>query len=271
MWKRLAFTSLCLLVLGKPVPAQSLNDIIRCGIQRGMREAALYEWRKLPSAEIACIEQNLHRQGLSVDALANRGIRPSDSRFAQLLSDCRNQFAQTPQVNSTASSPYVVDGLSLGGQVQPNSQAYQRYQCGPSDKFHGFTWCHEEHTSNEHGNDISLSHSILHSQDGTAGYTIPEAGEMVGLSRNGSYEPRGGRRDGHALSRRPYFRIICVDGVGLCDQSIACARRACRRCQSGGAAAFRSVRSHRFRLVNQRGPYNVTNYSNPARDKIIPL
>ena len=102
--------------------------------------------------------------------------------------------------------------------------------------------------------------------------TTKHAESILSFPRPGpAHEPRGGRRDGHALSRRPYFRIICVDGVGLCDQSIACARRACRRCQSGGAAAFRSVRSHRFRLVNQRGPYNVTNYSNPARDKIIAL
>jgi hypothetical protein len=89
MWKRLAFTSLCLLVLGKPVFAQNL---------------------------------------------------------------------------------YVVDGLPLGGPVQPNSQAYQRYQCGQSDKFPGLTWCHEEHTTNERGNEITLSHSILHSQEGTALY-----------------------------------------------------------------------------------------------------
>jgi hypothetical protein len=68
MSKRFAFACVCLLILGKPVFAQNLNDIIRGGIQRSMREAALYEWRTLPSGETACIEQNLHRQGLSVDA-----------------------------------------------------------------------------------------------------------------------------------------------------------------------------------------------------------
>jgi uncharacterized protein len=171
MLKRLAFACVCLLSLGRPVFALNLNDLIQGAIQQGMRQEALFEWRKLPTPEIACIDQNLHQQGLSIDALANRGILPSNSRLAELRSDCRSQLAQSPQpAPAASSSPYVVDGLALGGQVQFGSQAYQRYQCGPSDKFPGFIWCHEEHAANERGNEITLSHSILHSQDGTAFY-----------------------------------------------------------------------------------------------------
>src|SRR5262249_23512421 len=41
-------------------------------------------------------------------------------------------------------SKYVVnglDGLRLGGQVSPQSNEYQKYQCTPSDQFEGVTWC----------------------------------------------------------------------------------------------------------------------------------
>jgi hypothetical protein len=172
--KRFAFLCVCLLFLGRPVFALNLNDLIRDAVQNGiMRNAAWSDWRHLPTSEVSCIDQNLRQQGLSVEALVNRGIRPNDPRLAQLRASCQNQIVQPPPSPSTQfvqSSPYIVDGLSLGGQVQPHSQAYQRYQCGPSDKFSGFIWCHEEHATNERGNEITLSHSILHSQDGTAFY-----------------------------------------------------------------------------------------------------
>jgi hypothetical protein len=71
---------------------------------------------------------------------------------------------------SAQASPYVVDGLSLGTRFQSDNPAYQRYQCGPSDKFPGFTWCHEDHTTKQQGEEITRSHSILEDQNGTAWY-----------------------------------------------------------------------------------------------------
>jgi hypothetical protein len=55
-----------------------------------------------------------------------------------------------------------------GGQVKSENLAHQEYQCRPSDKFSGFIWCHEEHTTPD--NRVMRSHSILQSQDGTAYY-----------------------------------------------------------------------------------------------------
>jgi uncharacterized protein len=171
MRKRLALFCVFLLVLGSSSFALNLNDLIRGAIQEGVRQAVLSEWRKLPTSEIACIDRNLHQQGLSIDSIGSWGIEPSDPRLAQLRASCRKQFVQTPsQFGSAQQSPYIVDGLALGSQVQFGSQAYQRYQCGPSDKFSGFIWCHEEHKTKERGNEITHSHSILHSQDGTAFY-----------------------------------------------------------------------------------------------------
>lgn len=80
----------------------------------------------------------------------------------------RNKLATVPQLSFVAASPYVVDGLALGGQVKSGTQAYQPYQCRPSDKFSGFVWCHEEHATPD--NQVMRSHSILQSPDGTAYY-----------------------------------------------------------------------------------------------------
>lgn len=86
-------------------------------------------------------------------------------------------FAQSPtpigKSSTTATSQqtlYVVDGLPLGGHVRPESEAYKQYQCGPSEKFPGFTWCHKERTEKTKRGEVTLSNSILHSQDGTALY-----------------------------------------------------------------------------------------------------
>jgi predicted aspartyl protease len=67
-------------------------------------------------------------------------------------------------------SPYIVDGLVLGGHVHFESQAYKQFHCTPSEKFAGFTWCHKDNTEKTNRGEIVSSNSILHSQDGTAVY-----------------------------------------------------------------------------------------------------
>jgi hypothetical protein len=82
--------------------------------------------------------------------------------------DLRNNLVKIPRFSTVAASKYFVDGLSLGGHVESGNLAHQEYQCRPSDKFSGFIWCHEEHTTPD--NRVMRSHSILQSQDGTAYY-----------------------------------------------------------------------------------------------------
>ena len=82
--------------------------------------------------------------------------------------DCLDNLVKTPRFSLVAASNYRVDGLTLGGQVKSRRLAYQPYQCRPSDKFSGFIWCHEEHTTPD--NKVMRSHSVLQSQDGTAYY-----------------------------------------------------------------------------------------------------
>ncbi len=67
-------------------------------------------------------------------------------------------------------SPYVVDGLALGGQVRFGSEAYRQYRCTRSDTYPGFTWCHKKKKEQTKRGEVTSSNSILHSQDGTAVY-----------------------------------------------------------------------------------------------------
>jgi hypothetical protein len=78
--------------------------------------------------------------------------------------------SKNDQPSNAPSSPYIVDGLPLGGRVVFESQAYKQYHCSPSEKFPGFTWCHKEETKREGHNEILTSNSILHAPDGTAWY-----------------------------------------------------------------------------------------------------
>ncbi len=170
---RLIFLCVLPLVLSTSAFAQNVNDFVNLFggmMQQAMRPAAQSEWRRLPPPELSCLDQALREQGASIDALINRGVMPSDPRLAQVRSDCRGQLAQGPEPDGAQSSPYVVDGLALGGQVRFESEAYKQYHCTPSDKFPGFTWCHKEKTEKTKRGEVTSSNSILHSQDGTALY-----------------------------------------------------------------------------------------------------
>jgi hypothetical protein len=152
------------MLIPAPAFAQNLNDVLnllRGAVQQGMKQTAQAEWQKLPPAEISCLDQSLHQQGGSVDALVARGVLPSDPRLSALRSNCRSQTAQNPPAVTTQPSPYVVDGLALGGRVRFDSQAYQQYQCGPSDKFPGFTWCHAERTEKTNRGEVLLKRPRL--------------------------------------------------------------------------------------------------------------
>ena len=74
------------------------------------------------------------------------------------------------QQTTPDSSLFLVDGLALYGHVRFESQAYREYQCSPSDKFPGFTWCHKEKTEKTNRGEVTFANSILHNRDGTAVY-----------------------------------------------------------------------------------------------------
>ena len=85
-----------------PALAQNINDLLTIfggDRQRAARQAAQAEWRRLPPAEMACIDQRLRRKGSSVEALVRRGVKPSAARLIELRSSCR-QFVEGVQTDT---------------------------------------------------------------------------------------------------------------------------------------------------------------------------
>ena len=85
-----------------PALAQNINDLLTIfggGRPQATRQAAQAEWRRLPPAEIACIDQRLRRKGSSVEALVRRGVKPSAGRLIELRSSCR-QFVESVQTDT---------------------------------------------------------------------------------------------------------------------------------------------------------------------------
>jgi hypothetical protein len=84
-----------ILVVGMHVPnpafAQNMNDLLTIfgSDRRRAAQAAQTEWRRLPPAEMSCIDQGLRRKGSSVEALVRRGVKPSATRLIDLRSSCR--------------------------------------------------------------------------------------------------------------------------------------------------------------------------------------
>jgi hypothetical protein len=73
-----------------PAFAQNINDLLIFGGDRQRAaQAAQTEWRRLPPAEMSCIDQGLRRKGSSVEALVRRGVKPSAARLIELRSGCR--------------------------------------------------------------------------------------------------------------------------------------------------------------------------------------
>jgi hypothetical protein len=69
-----------------------------------------------------------------------------------------------------AKPAYAIDGLDLGARVQTGSAAYRAYECSPSELFAGFTWCHRTSSEKASRGKAEISHTLMHSADGTIVY-----------------------------------------------------------------------------------------------------
>src|SRR5262245_13749528 len=169
-----SFALLWLLGSASSALAQGPDEFLRTFgtiTQPATVQATQAAWGKLPSKEIGCLNDALHQQGGSVEALIQRGVLPSDPRHANEQSKCQNQSeAQEPQPIGSQRSVYEVRGVALGATVAFGSSAYREYECGPSDQFDGFTWCQRTRKEKERRGTFGATYSILHSRDGTAVY-----------------------------------------------------------------------------------------------------
>ncbi len=170
--RRGSFALLCLLGSASLALAQDPDDFLRTFgtiTQPATVQATEAAWAKLPSKEVGCINDALHQQGGSVEALIQRGVLPSDPRLANERSNCQKQ-SERQEPPGSQRSVYAVGGVALGATVQSESSAYREYKCGPSDQFDGFTWCQKTRKGKERRGRFNATYSILHSPDGVAVY-----------------------------------------------------------------------------------------------------
>jgi hypothetical protein len=73
------------------VHAQNINNLFTIfggDNQRGPTQAQA-EWRRLPPAEMSCIDHRLRSKGSSVEALIRGGVKPSAAQLVELRFGCR--------------------------------------------------------------------------------------------------------------------------------------------------------------------------------------
>jgi hypothetical protein len=172
--RRGSFALLCLLGSASSALAQGSDDFIRTFgtiAQPATVQATQAAWAELPSKEVGCINDALHQQGGSVEALIQRGVLPSDPRLANERSNCQKQSErQERQPTGSQRSVFTVGGVALGATVQSGSSAYREYKCGPSDQFDGFTWCRKTGKGKGRQGSFNAIYSMLHSPDGVTVY-----------------------------------------------------------------------------------------------------
>ena len=118
-------------------------------INSAIADSARREWRSRSVADYNCLDSH----NLSADQLAANGIGPNAPGIRRLLYECAHARTspriEPKPVTTLTVGPYhpnfAVDGLALGGAVNPDSAAYKAYACRPSVGFGGFTWCSTHH------------------------------------------------------------------------------------------------------------------------------
>ena len=109
-----AFILIAVIEVTNPALAQNINDLLTIfgGEKQRTARQAQVEWRRLPPAEMACIDQRLRRKGSSVEALVRRGVKPSAARLIELRSGCR-QFVEGVQTDTAPALARVATGSPM--------------------------------------------------------------------------------------------------------------------------------------------------------------
>jgi hypothetical protein len=161
--------TICLPRIGTAQDARDVISLFRSLAQTTLVQSAQRAWSKLPDEELVCLNKVLAGRGGSVASLVQQGVQPGDPDLSGLRASC-GTAPTVRTVDGYRPTVYAVDGLALGGRVQPDSPAYREYQCAPSEQFSGYTWCRKRTDEQTSRGRFSSSRSILHSGGGVALY-----------------------------------------------------------------------------------------------------
>jgi hypothetical protein len=168
-------------------------------------------WTNIPANELECIDQALRKEGTSARTLQRRGVAQTNERIVKLRAECQKQLAQAPAPAALPKSKFSVDGLSLGSLAPTELDNYSEFQCDPSELFTGLTWCQHAERERIGRRELSVSTSILHTQDGRAAY-VNRASEPPGFDAAG-VEKELERLSAHFGKPANVLRIPKKDGL----------------------------------------------------------
>jgi hypothetical protein len=168
-------------------------------------------WTNIPANELECIDQALRKEGTSARTLQRRGVAQTNERVVKLRAECQEQLAQAPAPVAVPKSKFSVDGLSLGSLAPTELDNYSEFQCGPSELFAGLTWCQRAERERIGRRELSVSTSVLHTQDGRAAY-VNQASEPPGFDAAG-VEKELERLSAHFGKPTNVLRIPQKDGL----------------------------------------------------------
>jgi hypothetical protein len=98
-----------------------------------------------------------------------------------MFAECARDAANRPPATIAAAAPtgpynpdFVIEGLSVGGAVHPDSAVYKSYKCRASEEFSGFTWCAVKHSLSGRLGPYDSWVTILHSDSNTAVFIMQD-------------------------------------------------------------------------------------------------
>jgi uncharacterized protein len=131
------FVALSVMLYSAPGFAQSPNNMMQIigGFAQVVgAQAAMTEWRKLPQAQLVCIDSALRQQGMTVDVIARQGVGPADLRLNEIRAACTGAVTarQAPPkaIYYVANTQPPDDYLAL--RTMPSSRQGQRVATLPN-------------------------------------------------------------------------------------------------------------------------------------------
>jgi hypothetical protein len=164
-------------VAGQAPP--DIGGILGTILNSALTEQARRQWELRPIADYNCLEAH----NMSADRLGAEGIGPNDPGIQRVFAQCARGAASadtgilTPVATTSSASDnhdFVVDGLTVGAAVHPDSPVYKTYKCTPSDQFPGFTWCAVKHHMRGKFGPYDSWVTILHSDANIAVFILQE-------------------------------------------------------------------------------------------------
>jgi uncharacterized protein len=128
---------------GSPALAQNANGLMNTFtaiMGAAIVNNARIEWSKVPANQVACIEQELRQQNISIGRLIQNGVVPSDPRIAGMRFNCRTVAFTPPYI-----APNTPSVITSPKQAEIGSLSkHPTFDCSNATSLTARTMCYDE-------------------------------------------------------------------------------------------------------------------------------